>query len=71
MRTFLKEFLSYIGTLASNRELVVSLTYRQIYARYRQGHTRDPRFARLIEGVRACSSVALQAATLGRIERLF
>ncbi len=48
----------------------IAVIVQQIYARYRQGHTRDPRFAGLIEGVRACSRVALRAATLGRIDRL-
>ena len=49
----------------------IAVIVQQIYSRYRQGHTRDPRFARLIEGVRVCSRMALQAATLGRIDRLF
>ena len=49
----------------------IAVIVQQIYSRYRQGHTRDPRFARLIEGVRGCARAALQAATLGRIDRLF
>ena len=48
----------------------IAVIVQQIYARYRRGDTRDPRFARLIEGVRACSRVALAAATEGRLERL-
>ncbi len=44
---------------------------QQIYYRYRAGHTRDERFADLIEGVRACAVVALQAARLDRIAGLF
>jgi aminoglycoside phosphotransferase (APT) family kinase protein len=49
----------------------IAVIVQQIYARYRQGHTRDPRFARLIEGVRVCSRVASRAAELSRIDRLF
>ncbi len=49
----------------------IAVIVQQIYARYRRGHTRDPRFAHLIEGVRACSQVAGRAAELGRIDRLF
>jgi aminoglycoside phosphotransferase (APT) family kinase protein len=48
----------------------IAVIVQQIYARYRRGDTRDPRFARLIEGVRACSRVALAAATEGRLEHL-
>ena len=49
----------------------IAVIVQQIYARYRRGHTRDPRFAQLIDGVRACSRVALEAATKRRLERLF
>ena len=49
----------------------IAVIVQQIYARYRAGHTRDPRFARLIDGVRACARVALAAATRGRLDRLF
>ena len=49
----------------------IAVIVQQIYSRYRQGHTRDPRFAHLIEGVRACSRVAARAAELGRLDRLF
>ena len=49
----------------------IAVIVQQIYARYHAGHTADPRFANLIEGVRACSRTALRAATLGRIDRLF
>lgn len=34
---------------------------QQIYARYKQGHAKDPRFANLIHAVRACSQMAWQA----------
>ena len=49
----------------------IAVIVQQIYARYRAGHTADPRFAHLIEGVRACSRVAVRAAELGRIDGLF
>ncbi len=49
----------------------IAVIIQQIYFRYRRGDTRDPRFARLVEGVRGCARAALQAATLGRIDRLF
>ena len=48
----------------------IAVIVQQIYARYRAGHTRDPRFADLIHGVRACSRVATRAVELGRIDRL-
>lgn len=48
-----------------------SVIVLQIYARYRQGHTRDPRFAALIEIVRAYTSVAERAIAQGRISGLF
>ena len=44
---------------------------QQIYARYRQGHTADLRFAPLIEIVRAYAAVATQAIAQGRISHLF
>jgi aminoglycoside phosphotransferase (APT) family kinase protein len=49
----------------------IAVIIQQIYCRYRQGHTRDARFAHLIAVVRACARTALQAATLGRIDHLF
>ncbi len=45
----------------------IAVIVQQIYARYRAGHTTDPRFARLIDGVRACARQALAAADSGRI----
>ena len=48
----------------------IAVIVQQIYARYRAGHTSDPRFARLVEGVRACSRIARRAATLGHIDHL-
>ncbi len=49
----------------------IAVIIQQIYYRYKAGHTRDERFAGLIDGVRAGSAVALEAARLGRIDRLF
>jgi aminoglycoside phosphotransferase (APT) family kinase protein len=43
---------------------------QQIYARFRAGHTRDPRFAGLIQVVRGCGRMGLRAVETGRIERL-
>lgn len=44
---------------------------QQIYARYKRGYTEDPRFAGLIQAVRACGLMALQATEKGRLDRLF
>lgn len=41
---------------------------QQIYNRYKQGHTDDPRFAGLIHAVRACSEMALQAIHTNQID---
>jgi aminoglycoside phosphotransferase (APT) family kinase protein len=43
---------------------------QQIYHRFRQGHTRDPRFAGLIHWVRACGQLAQRAVELNRIDDL-
>lgn len=43
---------------------------QQIYARYRGGLTRDPRFARLGAVVRGCAEQAGRAIERGRIDRL-
>ena len=48
----------------------IAVIVQQIYLRYHQGHTRDPRFASLIDAVRACSRVALEAATRRRLDGL-
>lgn len=48
----------------------IAVIVQQIYARYRQGLTKDERFARLIEVVRAASRVACRSIELGRISRL-
>ncbi len=43
---------------------------QQIYARYKKGHTRDPRFAGLVHVVRACGVMAVRALERNRIDRL-
>lgn len=43
---------------------------QQIYARYKQGLTADERFERLIQGVRAFASTAVQAIEKNRLDRL-
>ncbi len=49
----------------------IAVIIQQIYYRYQQGLTTDPRFARLGAGVRACAMMARQAIDHGRIDRLF
>jgi aminoglycoside phosphotransferase (APT) family kinase protein len=48
----------------------IGVIVQQIYARYRQGLTKDERFARLLEVVRAASQVATRAIELERISGL-
>jgi len=43
---------------------------QQIYKRYVEGHTRDPRFATLIHWVRIVAHQAERALEKGRIDRL-
>ncbi len=45
----------------------IGVIVQQIYARYRQGHTRDARFAGLIHVVQACADNARRAIALDRI----
>ncbi|HEY6098394.1 MAG TPA: phosphotransferase family protein, partial [Anaeromyxobacter sp.] len=47
-----------------------AVIYQQIYKRYVEGHTRDPRFAALIDGVRAVGRQAARALERGRIHGL-
>jgi aminoglycoside phosphotransferase (APT) family kinase protein len=47
-----------------------AVIYQQIYKRWVEGHTRDPRFAALIEGVRAVGRQAARALGRGRIHGL-
>lgn len=49
----------------------VAVIVQQIYKRYVQGHTQDPRFAGLIHAVHACGQMAERAIAKGRIDRLF
>ncbi len=49
----------------------IAVIIQQIYSRYLRGDTRDPRFASLIEGVRQCGLMAVQAISKNRINRLF
>jgi aminoglycoside phosphotransferase (APT) family kinase protein len=48
----------------------IAVIVQQIYRRYVDGHTRDPRFATLIEWVRAVAGQAGRALERGRIDRL-
>jgi aminoglycoside phosphotransferase (APT) family kinase protein len=48
----------------------IAVIVQQIYARYRQGLTKDERFARLIDVVRAAGGMAVNALERGRISRL-
>lgn len=50
--------------------LKIAVTVQQIYFRYRQGLTRDARFAGLGLLVRACGELAQRAIEKGRIDRL-
>ena len=43
----------------------LAVIVQQIYYRYKKGYTQDPRFANLIEAVRACSSMAVLAIQKG------
>jgi aminoglycoside phosphotransferase (APT) family kinase protein len=49
----------------------VAVIVQQLYARYVSGKTTDPRYARLIDGVRALSALAWQSVQKGRIDDLF
>jgi aminoglycoside phosphotransferase (APT) family kinase protein len=49
----------------------LAVIIQQIYRRYKLGHTQDPRFTKLIEGVRACGLVAQQAIARQRLDGLF
>ena len=50
--------------------LKIAVIVQQIYFRYRQGLTKDERFASLGLLVRACGDLALRAVERGRIDRL-
>ena len=48
----------------------VAVIAQQIYARFRQGHTRDPRFAHLDAAVAACAGMAARVVETGRLDGL-
>ncbi|MEZ4870388.1 MAG: phosphotransferase family protein [Caldilineaceae bacterium] len=48
----------------------IAVIIQQIYARYRQGHTQDLRFATLDQVVLGCTHLATLALEKGRIQRL-
>ena len=48
----------------------IAVIVQQIYKRYVEGHTRDPRFAGLIHWVRVMAHQAERALAMGRIDRL-
>ena len=48
----------------------ISVIVQQIYKRYVEGHTRDPRFATLIDWVRVMAHQAERALEKSRIDRL-
>jgi len=48
----------------------IAVIVQQIYSRYKQGHTKDERFAKLIDMVRAASRTAVRAIEKGRITGL-
>ena len=50
--------------------LKIAVIAQQIYYRYRQGLTKDERFATMIDGVRVLGRTAGQAIAKGRIDRL-
>ncbi|MEM8960445.1 MAG: phosphotransferase family protein [Acidobacteriota bacterium] len=49
----------------------IGVIVQQIYARYKAGHTQDPRFADLIHVVQACGATAERALDTGRISDLW
>jgi aminoglycoside phosphotransferase (APT) family kinase protein len=49
----------------------IGVILQQIYHRYRQGDSQDPRFARLGGAVEACGLMAREAMSKGRISDLF
>ncbi|MBK9255728.1 MAG: phosphotransferase family protein [Saprospiraceae bacterium] len=51
--------------------LKLAVIAQQIYKRYTLGHTSDVRFAKLIEAVKACGILSVQAIQRNRIDRLF
>ena len=50
--------------------LKIAVIVQQIYFRYRQGLTKDPRFAQLDKLVKACGVMAQKAIEKRRVDRL-
>jgi aminoglycoside phosphotransferase (APT) family kinase protein len=50
--------------------LKIAVIAQQIYRRFQDGHSRDPRFAGMIVGVRILGATAARALDRGRIDRL-
>ncbi len=50
--------------------LKIATIAQQIYKRFVEGHTKDPRFGAMIFGVRILGGTAAKAIELGRIDRL-
>jgi len=48
----------------------LAVVAQQLYKRYRDGLTTEPRYAIMLEGVKACVGHAVHAIELGRIDRL-
>jgi aminoglycoside phosphotransferase (APT) family kinase protein len=48
----------------------VAVIAQQIYARFVQGHTKDPRFAHLDAAVAACAAAAARVTETGRVDGL-
>jgi aminoglycoside phosphotransferase (APT) family kinase protein len=48
----------------------VAVVAQQLYKRYRDGLTREERYTRMLDGVKALSAAALQAIARNRIDRL-
>ena len=49
----------------------IAVVAQQIYARYRQGLTKDPRFANLIHVIKACAKTMDNAVRLNRINNFY
>ena len=49
----------------------IAVIAQQIYARYKQGYSKDPRFAALIDGVRAMGEMADRAIERNKVDDLF
>ena len=48
----------------------LAVVAQQLYRRYKDGLTKEERYAPMLEGVRAVTSSALHAIAKGRIDRL-